>query len=316
MDSNKSDNKILVSILTATYNQESYIAQCLQSLVDQETTFDYEILVHDDASTDNTASIIKTFESKYPHLIKAIYQKENLYSKQNDAIAKIQNKRIKGKYIAFCEGDDYWTTPDKLQKQIDFLEQNPLYSMVYSGVEVADKNNNIIRTINHKKPTKNLLEYLVLHKNPVNTPSVIIKSDVFKEAIQVCEEIPFKLMMRDYIYWLIASKKGEVKYFKETTAGYRILEESASHSKDIKKLIAFAKNARDIKLHFYKKYKIKGNENKIHKRFEKEVLRLLKKREPKSFLPYYKLFMKENRSFLFNFKAHQYMLELLFKFKL
>lgn len=88
----------------------------------QKTNFKYEILIHDDASTDKTASIIKEYEGKYPDLIKAIYQEENQYSRGNN-VNFILLERAKGKYLAFCEGDDYWIDENKLQKQVDFLKK-------------------------------------------------------------------------------------------------------------------------------------------------------------------------------------------------
>lgn len=100
----------------------------------QETDFPFEILIHDDASTDKTADIIREYELKYPHLIKPIYQKENQYSKGvGGMMATFNFPRARGKYIALCEGDDYWTDPEKLQKQVDFLEANPEYSLTVGG---------------------------------------------------------------------------------------------------------------------------------------------------------------------------------------
>ena len=115
----------MVSIICNTYNQEKYIADALESFIMQKTEFKYEILVHDDASTDNTPNIIKEYELKYQDIIKPIYQKENKYS-QNISIGKnYQYPRIKGKYVALCEGDDFWTDSNKLQKQVEELERHP-----------------------------------------------------------------------------------------------------------------------------------------------------------------------------------------------
>lgn len=122
-------NDIVVTILTLAYNHEPYIRQCLDGIVMQQTTFTFELLIHDDASTDGTADIIREYESKYPNIIKPIYQKENQYSKKIPIGVTYLYPRAKGKYIALCEGDDYWTDPLKLQKQVDFLEANPEYVM-------------------------------------------------------------------------------------------------------------------------------------------------------------------------------------------
>lgn len=125
-----SNNIPLVSICSITYNHAPYIRQCLDGFLMQKTNFKYEIIIHDDASTDGTTEIIKEYAEKYPDLILPIFQTENQYSKGVRGIyAKFVYPRAKGKYIALCEGDDYWTDPLKLQKQVDFLEANPEYVM-------------------------------------------------------------------------------------------------------------------------------------------------------------------------------------------
>lgn len=115
---------IMVSICCLTYNHEKYVREALDSFLNQKTNFKYEILIHDDASTDRTVEIIREYEEKYPNLIKPIYQKENQYSKGINISKTYQFPRACGKYIAMCEGDDYWKDDYKLQKQFDALEKN------------------------------------------------------------------------------------------------------------------------------------------------------------------------------------------------
>lgn len=126
------NSPILVSIHCCTYNQEAYIRQCLEGFIMQETNFSFEAIVHDDASTDNTASIILEYADKYPNIIKPIIETTNQYSKHDNSVVQLMNNATNpsAKYIAMCEGDDYWIDPYKLQKQIDFLESHPGY--VYS----------------------------------------------------------------------------------------------------------------------------------------------------------------------------------------
>lgn len=118
-------NEVIVSVCCITYNHAPYIRQCLDGFMMQQTNFAFEVLIHDDASTDGTAEIIKEYEVKYPDIIKPIYEKENQWVKGRRGSAVFNFPRAKGKYIALCEGDDYWTDPLKLQKQVDFLESNP-----------------------------------------------------------------------------------------------------------------------------------------------------------------------------------------------
>ncbi len=128
-------SEIGVSIICNAYNHELYIREALESFIMQKTTFPFEVLVHDDASTDNTAAIIREYEEKYPDIIKPIYQNENQHSQGIKIILTYQLIRAKGKYIAFCEGDDYWTDPYKLQKQFDIMEKNSQYSICLHKVK-------------------------------------------------------------------------------------------------------------------------------------------------------------------------------------
>lgn len=121
----------LVSIRCTVYNHEPYLRQCLDGFVMQKTTFPFEAIVHDDASTDGSAAIIREYAEKYPDIIKPIYETENQYSKHDGSLARIIDAVFHpdSKYIAYCEGDDYWTDPNKLQLQVDFLESHPDYYM-------------------------------------------------------------------------------------------------------------------------------------------------------------------------------------------
>lgn len=123
------EQQILVSVICNTYNHEDYIRDALEGFIKQKTDFKFEVLIHDDASTDKTPEIIREYEKKYPDIIKPIYQTENQYSKGVKISKVYQEPRALGKYIALCEGDDYWTDPKKLQKQCSFLEEHPEYSM-------------------------------------------------------------------------------------------------------------------------------------------------------------------------------------------
>ena len=125
----------LVSICCITFNHEKYIGQTLEGFLMQKTNFPFEILIHDDASTDATASIIRAYEAKFPHIIKPIYQTENQFSKGIRSMYGVFNfPRASGKYIAMCEGDDYWIDENKLQSQADFLEQNKDYGLIHSDL--------------------------------------------------------------------------------------------------------------------------------------------------------------------------------------
>ena len=125
----------LLSIICTAYNQEKYIKQALDGFVSQKTNFKFQVIIHDDASTDKTAEIIKEYQKKYPDIIKPIFQTENQYSKGISISKNILFPLVNSKYVAICEGDDYWTDPYKLQKQVDFLEANPDYSICFHPVK-------------------------------------------------------------------------------------------------------------------------------------------------------------------------------------
>jgi glycosyltransferase involved in cell wall biosynthesis len=137
MDEDRENIKILVSICCVTYNQKKYITECLNGFINQKTNFNYEILVHDDASTDGTSDIVKKYEKYHPKLFRNVYQKQNQFLIQN-TLTNILFPMAKGKYIALCEGDDYWTDPLKLQKQVDFLDQNSKCSYVFTKRKILN----------------------------------------------------------------------------------------------------------------------------------------------------------------------------------
>lgn len=122
---NRMHSEMTVSIICNCYNHESYIRQTLDSFIMQKTNFAFEVLIHDDASTDRSAMIIREYEEKYPDIVKPIFQTENQYSKKISITEVFQYPRATGKYLAFCEGDDYWIDEYKLQKQVDALERHP-----------------------------------------------------------------------------------------------------------------------------------------------------------------------------------------------
>lgn len=120
--------KPFVAIQCFVYNHESFLRDCFEGFVMQQTNFPFVAVVHDDASTDGSTAIIREYEEKYPHIFKPIYETENQFSKHDGSLERIVNATINAigaKYVAMCEGDDYWIDPLKLQKQVDFMEANP-----------------------------------------------------------------------------------------------------------------------------------------------------------------------------------------------
>ena len=138
------NSEIMVSVVMLCYNHEKYIRKAIESVINQNASFEYEIIIHDDASTDRSAEIIKEYESQYPEKIKAIYQKENIVLKEGGGLYKYIDPFIRGKYVARCECDDYWCSSDKLQKQVKLLEEHPEYICCTHNCNIIDDEDNII----------------------------------------------------------------------------------------------------------------------------------------------------------------------------
>lgn len=129
----------LASICCITYNHEFFLQECLEGLFAQQTTFPFEVLVHDDASTDGTAAVVAEFEARFPNVLKPIYQSENKYRKGHNVNPEFNFVRARGRYIAICDGDDVWVDPLKLEKQVNFLEANPAYSLCFTDAQAIDR---------------------------------------------------------------------------------------------------------------------------------------------------------------------------------
>lgn len=241
------EEDILVSIHCLAYNHEPYIRQCLDGFVMQQTKFKFEVLVHDDASTDHTADIIREYEKKYPALIKPIYQVSNQYSRHVN-VGTLNLSRARGKYIAWCEGDDYWTDPLKLQKQVDFLEEHPEYGLVYTNFSILYQyNGKIVSAPRPHRPSGNILRALLLY-NFIPTPTVLIRTDIYQQCLVGLHQKTWR--MGDYPLWLEFALRTNFKYINEKTVVYRYLNTSASHPSSFEKYILFHQSCMDIQCYY------------------------------------------------------------------
>jgi glycosyltransferase involved in cell wall biosynthesis len=266
----------LVSICCLTYNHEPYIRQCIEGFLIQKTTFPIEILIHDDASTDNTADIIREYEAKFPNIIKPIYQIENQYSKGVGVTRVFQFPRSKGKYIAMCEGDDYWIDPLKLQKQVDFLEQNPDYGLVHTNCEGLNKGK--IQPMQNSQLVKSgyVFNDLLCQTFFISTLTVCVKADQILKWSKILEKefSRREWKMGDYPLWLEGSLHTKFGFLNDVTAHYRIMSESASHSKDIIMNLRFFQSVYDIKQYFITKERVDAQiANNINIQYNKVLLR-------------------------------------------
>lgn len=132
-------SQITVTVCMAVYNHEKYLRKAIESILMQQTSYAFEIFIHEDASTDGSAAIIREYQKKYSDKIRAVFQKENLYMKHRMQFRKSLFSNLTGKYVAVCEGDDYWIDPYKIQKQVDYLENHPEYVAVAQQVKIVDE---------------------------------------------------------------------------------------------------------------------------------------------------------------------------------
>lgn len=249
---------IIVTVICTAYNHEPYIRQCLEGFIMQKANFPFEVLINDDASTDKTADIIREYEKKYSGIIKPFYQTENQYSKRNFPFENILLPRARGKYIALCEGDDYWIDPLKLQKQIDFLESHQEYGLICTQRQyLCDWNNRYkkSRFLNKFVDEDISFEQLLL-LNSIPTPTTLFKKSLCLEYLKEIPEDSKHWLMGDYPLWLHLSYLSKVRKFANFTAVYRIRKESLSHSSNIKKKLDFLKSRHEILIYFIEKCKV------------------------------------------------------------
>ena len=220
---------LMVSIRCITYNHEPYIRQCLDGFVMQKTNFRFEAIVHDDASTDGTADIIREYAEKYPDIIKPIFESENQYSKHDGSLSRIMDEACTGKYIALCEGDDYWTDPNKLQIQVDFLENHPDYSMCWHDAPIVSENDGLEKG-NHRRyksdATCKVKDIIEGGGEYIPTASMLYRREIR-------DNIPKELLNQyvgDYPLQLLFALSGKVFYFDNRMSVYRIeVPQSWSH---------------------------------------------------------------------------------------
>jgi glycosyltransferase involved in cell wall biosynthesis len=221
------EDKILVSIQCTVYNQEKYIKDCLDGFVMQKTNFKFEAIVHDDASTDGSAAIIREYAEKYPNIIKPILETENQYSK--GTLSQIMDSQMRGKYIAVCEGDDYWTDPYKLQKQVDFMDSHLDYSMCFTNAVVKTELNN------YRKLDENMYAHLkekdYTGEELLETWSVPTASVMYRN-IDI-DNIPHnpEFMFGDIVWFLWNASRGKIHCLNEKMVVYRRHAGSATTSK-------------------------------------------------------------------------------------
>lgn len=264
----------LVLIDCITYNQEKYIYETLEGIVRQKTNFPFVALVHDDASTDRNVEIIKEYANNYPDIIFPIFEKENQYLKGNRTfklIDEIINEAISvtgAKYVALCEGDDYWIDPYKLQKQVDYLEANPEYGMVYGlARQYVQKDGKFIQDMG--KDYKNIQE-LISQPYQIPTASILYNIEIKKKAFE--KYIGNRAwLMGDYPLSLAIASYSKIKFLPEELSVYRILENSTCHFTHYEDIIKMLTSILDLRIHFIEKLNLNYLKESIIQDYNKEL---------------------------------------------
>lgn len=248
--------EIEVSVCVITYNHENYIRECLDGILMQKVNFNYEILINDDASTDATQSIIKQYQRKYPEQVFPIFQKKNQFSQGVRGINfRFNFPRARGKYIALCEGDDYWTDPRKLSIQLAFLEDNPDYSLCFHNVKV-------IKNVKGRKPEERLFKDYsknefdgrdVLRSWLIPTASIVFRNIGHQNFPSFTTEFTFG----DLSLQLTLAEYGKLALLPQTMSVYRINDSSIT-IRNINEPLHYRENIRQLKTFdefFHGKYK-------------------------------------------------------------
>ena len=260
----------VVSVYMITYNHDPYIAQAIEGVLIQETDFPIELVIGEDCSTDRTRKIVLEYQKKYPEIIRMITSEKNVGAKKN---GKRTRALCRGKYLAFCEGDDFWHHPKKLQMQVDYLETHPECGLVHSdGVKyIVEKCKKIPyhskkeRLLNNENVVKSMIEwdYYVI------TCSAVVRKDLLEEIYKTCQfEFGEKFLSGDFQLWLEIAYRSKVKYIDESFVTYNVLPESAIHTKDVEKKIRLLKYWLEIHIHYVNKY---GGDDSME--MKKEIVR-------------------------------------------
>lgn len=246
----------MVSVWMIAYNQEQYISQALESVLMQKVDFRLELIIGEDCSTDGTRAIIESYRLKFPYIISPIYHEHNVGAFRN--AYEFTLPRCQGKYIACLEGDDYWIDPNKLQKQVDFLEKNQEFGMVctdYSKYFELTKRHksNIFKNPKYIEEVK--FEDYLLDMSSIGTATVLLRSELVKRYLdEISVETRSEFIVGDTPFWLFIAAKSKIAVMPDETAVYRIRENSACHFKSPEDHYRFVEQGFSIADYFFARY--------------------------------------------------------------
>jgi glycosyltransferase involved in cell wall biosynthesis len=229
----------LVSVLIISYNQEHYISQCIESVLEQETDYPFEIIIGEDCGTDSTQNICIEYQRKYPDIIKLILHEKN-GGVVNNWLACI--KHASGKYITSCAGDDYWHNPHKLKLQFDYMELNPDCGVLHTDFdELNTVSNTIINSVYKSQSIKVKQGYLQKEifdgSLKMCAATICYRKDLFDKYIPVEKYLELNFPIEDWPTLLILSHYTKINYLDVSTVTYRKGHESISNPRSYEKTI-------------------------------------------------------------------------------
>jgi glycosyltransferase involved in cell wall biosynthesis len=258
---------LMISVGVMGYNQEKYVRQAMDSVLAQQCSYPFEIVISDDASLDNTRAILEEYQQKHPGIIRLLPRAPNKGVLRNYADVV---KECKGKYIAFCHCDDYWHDPLKLQKQVDFMEQNPGYGLVHTDADFyLEKSSSTIYSYHSKThpdmPEGDVFEALLASRFSVVTPTALYTKDAMDKYVDFDEFEKAGFLYEDLPTWLALSKHVKVKFLKGSTSTYRVIDNSHSHPKNGDRKLQLLQGHYNMKMYFIKKFGVAAD---VVKEFE------------------------------------------------
>lgn len=248
----------LVSVLMITYNHRPYIERAIEDVLKQETDFPVELIVADDCSTDGTRDVVREWQRRHPGRIRAIMTEQNVGMRAN----LLRTERAaRGKYVAYCEGDDFWQDRTKLARQVAFLEAHPDYSMVHSHsdrfyVQTGKLARNSLQVPRGLDDARAYEDIMTNRRYPL-TVTVVARNDALQWILDHCPECTDgRWPMGDTQRWLELARRGRVGCIHESLATTNVLAESAGQSRDKRKRLKFYLKGRELKLHYLEKYPV------------------------------------------------------------
>ncbi len=240
----------VVSVHMLAYNHEKYIREAIEGVMMQETDFEYELIIGEDASPDRTREICFEYQKKYPDKIRVLWSEENVTKPYGGNGARV-TARCRGEFIAFCEGDDYWTDPKKLQKQVDIMRQYPSVGLVHGGAKLYWQDRNEFEIWEGTKvfpkgliPGKQHLSWQLFGKTAklnlfgpeffLMTATTLVRREVFQECAKKYSIFSWRLLLGDLMWWLALASLSDVYFIPEVLSVYRRHSKGATESGGVK----------------------------------------------------------------------------------